>query len=145
MTLPTSLMPPAIAFAAATLALSWKLCCICLKWLAHSSIAVPAAAATFPPYFLDSSRPPTTLQPATRAAVLASWPGSPRLMALCDEVADRGASFGRQGREFNAFTLIAIPEDAEIASLNDIALLAWAARLGYREGLTVKSLAVRRA
>lgn len=138
MTPPTILMPPAIALACATL---WKLSCVCLKWLAHASIAAPAAAAAFPP-FPDpqhpEQKPPTTLQPATRAAVLANWPGSPSLIRLCDEMADRGASLARDGRPFNAFTLIAIPDDAQIAGANDIALLAWAARLGWREGEAVK-------
>jgi hypothetical protein len=144
MTLPTSLMPPAVAFAAATVALSLKLCCVCLKWLAHSSIAAPVAAATFPPFTEPPEKPERTTSPAASHAADLLVSCSPSLIKLCDEMADRGASLARQGRVFDAFTLIAIPDEAVIRGAGDIALLAWAARLGYREGEALRASGARR-
>lgn len=110
----------------------------CLNWFAHASIAAPAVAATFPPLPFPESDPTevTILPPASREHDLpVLFPAA--LLRLCDVAADRGAYAARGGRAFNAYDLMAIPDDAKIDGAHDLLLLAWAARLGYREGLEV--------
>ena len=127
MTFPIMLTLPALV-----LGLTSKLFLLCLKWLAHASIAAPAVAATFP--FTEPPNPFTISPPASRSEDLpVHFPSA--LLRLCDVMADRGAYAARGGRAFNTYNLMAIPDDAKIDGAHDLLLLAWAARLGYREEL----------
>lgn len=122
----------------------WKLSYVFLKSLAHASIAAPAAAAAIPPFAdlpdpfrLTISPPASSHQNGSADDLPVPCPAA--LLKLCDLMANRGASLGRLGREFNAFTALAIPEAARVDGARDLALLTWAARLGYREAVEVKS------
>ena len=77
---------------------------------------------------------PVSQQP-TREVVSTELPTA--LLAQLDEIANRGAHSARAGHSFRVFTLLALPEKTDFRS-EDLALMAYAAELGWREGLEVR-------